>query len=269
VEINGTFYSLQRPENFEAWADEVPADFLFAVKGSRFITHNKKLRDIETPLANFFAQGLFRLGSKLGPFLWQFPPMLRFDAERFAPFFEVLPRDTDAAARLARRHDHRVTGRAALKPKAHLHLRHAVEIRHSSFVDPAFIALLRKHDVALVCADTVEWPRLMDVTSDFVYCRLHGSEVLYASGYDDAALDVWAKRVAAWARGGEPDDAERVIARAASKRKRRDVFVFFDNDAKVRAPFDAKNLIAKVEQRLAGATGGRSGHEMQERRRLV
>lgn len=250
VEINGTFYSLQRPEYFEAWAAEVPEDFLFAVKGSRFITHNKKLRDIEAPLANFFAQGLFNLGAKLGPFLWQFSPQFRFDPERLAAFFKLLPRDTEQAARLARRHDYRVSGRPVLTPKADTRLRHAIEIRHQSFVDLAFVKLLRRHDVALVCADTVDWPRLMDLTSDFIYCRLHGSEELYASGYDDDALDIWADRVAAWATGGEPKDAERVIDKPARKRAKRDVFVFFDNDAKVRAPFDAEGLIARVEKRL-------------------
>jgi uncharacterized protein YecE (DUF72 family) len=250
VEINGTFYSLQRPEFFAAWAAAVPDDFLFAVKGSRFITHNKKLNDIEAPLANFFAQGLFELGGKLGPFLWQFAPRFRFDAERLESFFALLPRDTDQAAALARRHDRRVAGRASLRPTVPMRLRHAIEIRHDSFVDPAFIALLRRHDVALVCADTVAWPLLMDVTSDFVYCRLHGSEQLYVSGYDDEALDVWADRVVAWARGGEPMDAKRAIDRPGPKRGKRDVFVFFDNDAKVRAPFDALGLIRRVAARL-------------------
>jgi uncharacterized protein YecE (DUF72 family) len=252
AEINGTFYSLQRPEFFERWTAEVPDDFVFAVKGSRFITHNKKLMDVEVPLANFFAQGLFNLGKKLGPFLWQFAPTFRFDPERLERFFSVLPSDTDAAARLARRHDYRVTGRAVLKPKVDMKLRHAIEIRHQSFVDPAFIKLLRKHDIALVCADTVSWPLLMDVTADFVYCRLHGSEVLYASGYDDAALARWADRVVMWAHGREPVDADRVIDRAGPKRARRNVYVFFDNDAKVRAPFDAQGLIKRVEKRLGG-----------------
>lgn len=250
VEINGTFYSLQRPEFFESCAAEVPEDFVFAVKASRFITHNKKLRDIDGPLANFFAQGLLRLGRKLGPILWQLAPGFRFDRERLERFFALLPRDSDAAGRLARRHDRSVSGRAALTPKADMKLRHAVEVRHDSFVDPDFIALLRAHDVALVCADSVDWPRLMDVTSDFVYCRLHGSEELYASGYDSAALDRWAARVAAWARGVEPEDAERVAGRAAPKRARRDAFVFFDNDAKARAPFDALGLVARVEKHL-------------------
>ena len=133
-------------------------------------------------------------------------------------------------------------------------MRHAFEIRHESFRTPAFIDLLRHYDVALVCADTVAWPRLMDVTSDFIYCRLHGSEELYASGYDEAALDMWAARVAAWARGTEPADAERIGGPA--RRRRRDVFVYFDNDMKVRAPADAAGLVERVTKLLNGAAPG-------------
>jgi uncharacterized protein YecE (DUF72 family) len=246
IEINGTFYSLQRPDSFAQWAEQTPDDFVFAVKGSRYITHMLRLKDVRIPLANFFASGPLRLGAKLGPILWQLPPNFRFDPVRLEAFLALLPRDTEAAAALARRHDERLRGRAWMKTHANRALRHALEIRHESFVTPAFIALLRAHDVALVCADTVEWPLLMDLTADFVYCRLHGSEVLYASGYDDAALDTWAARVAAWSQGGEPPEAERVIDRAAPKRKRRDVFVYFDNDAKVRAPLDAQGLMARV-----------------------
>jgi uncharacterized protein YecE (DUF72 family) len=131
-----------------------------------------------------------------------------------------------------------------------LPLRHAMEIRNESFRTPDFIRLLRQHDIALVCADTVEWPRLMDVSSDFVYCRLHGSEVLYTSGYDEKALNQWTKRVVAWANGGEPMDAERVIDKPGPKRASRDVYVYFDNDAKVKAPADAKTLTTKVERAL-------------------
>jgi uncharacterized protein YecE (DUF72 family) len=254
VEINGTFYSLQRPEFFEAWAADVPEDFAFALKGSRFITHNKKLKDVEIPLANFFAQGLLNLGHKLGPFLWQFSPAFRFDAERMERFFRLLPRDTDEAARLAGQHDYRLDGRAALVPKAHLKLRHSVEIRHESFVDPRFVDLLRAHDVALVCADTVAWPLLMDVTSDFVYCRLHGSEQLYVSGYSDAALDVWADRVVAWSEG-RPAPQAILAGSPAPPKGPADIYVFFDNDAKVRAPFDALNLVRRVEARLGEPVG--------------
>lgn len=250
VEINGTFYSLQRPESFEAWAGATPEEFVFAVKGPRFITHMKKLRECETPLANFFASGVLRLGRKLGPILWQLPPNLGFDAERLVEFFKMLPRDTRAAAAIARKHDHRLDGRDDLRARVDIPIRHALEVRHDSFRTPEFIALLRKHDVALVCADAVDWPRLMDVTSDFVYCRLHGSEILYASGYEKPEIEKWARRVAAWATGNEPADAERVADRPGPRRKRRDVYVYFDNDAKVRAPFDAQALMARVNELL-------------------
>jgi len=250
IEINGTFYSMQRPELFGRWADETPDDFLFSLKGPRFITHMKKLKDVRTPLANFFASGPLRLGKKLGPILWQLPPNLSFDAARLAAFFKLLPRDTQAASALARRHDDKLKARAWLKIDDPRPLRHAFEIRHESFRTPEFIALLRQHDVALACADSVAWPLLMDVTSDFVYCRLHGSEELYASGYDDDALDIWARRVGAWAQGKEPDDAIRVIDAPGPKRTRREVFVYFDNDAKVRAPVDAGALQAKVTKAL-------------------
>ena len=255
IEINGTHYSLQRPEDFARWAEETPEDFVFAVKGSRYITHMMKLRNPEAGLANFFAQGLLRLGPKLGPILWQFPPNFSFDRARIEPFLALLPRDSETALKLARRHDHRVAGRTWLKIDKKRRLRHAMEIRHESFVSPDFIALLRKYGVALVCADTVEWPLLMDMTSDFIYCRLHGSEQLYASGYDAPAIAAWAKRVAAWAQGGEAPDGARASARPAPTRRRRHVYVYFDNDAKVRAPFDAQALVAAIEKRLASAGG--------------
>ena len=249
IDINGTHYGLQRPENFGQWRDETPDDFVFAVKGSRYITHMLKLRNIETPLANFFASGVLRLGPKLGPILWQFPPQFRFDAERIEAFLQMLPHDTRAAAILGRKHDHRLKAPAWLEVDKNRKLRHALEIRHDSFRDRAFIDLLRKYDVALVCADTVEWPLLMDLTSDFVYCRLHGSEELYSSGYDEDALDAWASRVVCWATGGEPVDAERVGGKA--RKRHREVFVYFDNDAKVRAPFDAQGLRERVDRLMA------------------
>jgi len=255
IEINGTHYSLQRPADFARWVEETPEDFVFAVKGSRYITHMTKLRNPDAGLSNFFAQGLLRLGPKLGPILWQFPPNFGFDRARLEPFLALLPRDTSAALKLAQRHDHRVAGRTWLKIDKKRRLRHAMEVRHESFVAPDFIALLRKYGVALVCADTVEWPLLMDVTSDFIYCRLHGSERLYSSGYDAPAIAAWAKRVAVWTKGGEAPDGRRASPRPAPRRARRDVFVYFDNDAKVRAPFDAQALVAAVEKRLASSGG--------------
>jgi uncharacterized protein YecE (DUF72 family) len=246
IEINGTFYSLQRPESFAKWFNAVPDDFVFAVKGPRFITHIKRLKEVRAPLANFLASGLLRLGHKLGPILWQFPPNFKFDEKRIESFFKQLPRDTEAAVALARRHDKRVSGRSWMKTDRERPLRHCMEIRNVTFQVPAFIQLLRAYNVALVCADTVEWPLLMDVTADFVYCRLHGSEVLYASGYDDEALDAWSRRVVDWSRGQEPADAERVSGPSPCKREGREVFVYFDNDAKVRAPFDAQGLMRRV-----------------------
>ncbi len=215
-----------------------------------------KLRNAENALANFFAQGVLRLGPKLGPILWQFSPDFRFEAERIETFLASLPRDTAAALEIARHHDRRVrhgTWLAIDRPRP---LRYAIEIRHDSFIDPRFVALLRKYRVALVCADTVEWPLLMDVTSDFVYCRLHGSEQLYASGYDAKAIAAWSRRVVAWAAGDEAPDGGHASERPAPKRARRDVFVYFDNDAKVRAPFDAQALTAAAVAKRLRAAGG-------------
>jgi uncharacterized protein YecE (DUF72 family) len=236
------------PESFARWAVETPDDFVFAVKAPRYLTHMLRLKDVTTPMANFFASGVLCLGAKLGPVLWQLPPSFRYEPERLAAFFAMLPRDTEAAARLGRRHDRKLRGRAWLAIDRRRRLRHALEVRHDSFRTPEFIALLRKHDVALVCADAVDWPLLMDLTSDFVYCRLHGSKELYASGYSKPALQRWARRVKAWRAGSQPQDGNYVVPRPPARRRPRDVYVYFDNDAKVRAPADAQCLM-----RLTGA----------------
>ncbi|MEA9656079.1 DUF72 domain-containing protein [Xanthomonas campestris pv. raphani] len=248
VEINGSFYSLQRPESYQSWHDETPDDFVFAVKGPRFVTHMKRLRDCEQALANFFASGLLRLGPKLGPILWQLPPSLRFDDAVLDAFLSSLPRDTEAALALARKRDTTLMhGRTALSIDRKRPLRHALEMRHPSFCDPSCMKLLRKHKVAVVVADTAgKFPYLEDVTADFVYLRLHGDAQLYASGYSDHALDRWSERIAAWAAGGEPSDAQRVGPRA-SKRVQRDVYCYFDNDMKVHAPFDARGLMQRLD----------------------
>ena len=245
VEINGSFYSLQRPESYRAWAAETPDDFLFAVKGSRYITHLKQLRDIRVPLANFLASGVLALGPKLGPLLWQLPPRLRFDPGRLDEFLALLPRSTGAAAQLAGEHDERLDGRADTTVDADRPLRHALEVRHPSFRDHAFVALLRAHDVALVVADTAgTFPYLEDVTAGFVYVRLHGDTELYVSGYAPAALDRWGARVRAWLAGESP--VENPVAPPAA-RTPRDVYVYFDNDVKVHAPFDAIALAERVD----------------------
>lgn len=253
IELNGSFYSLQRPQSFKQWHDETPDDFVFAVKGSRYLTHMLKLTNAEKPLANFFAQGVLRLGKKLGPILWQFPPQFAFNPEKLQSFFDLLPHRHSQAAALARGHDQRLKGRSWLEIEDDLPMRHAIEIRHISCECSDFIYLLRKNRIGLVVADTVDWPLLMDVTADFVYCRLHGSEELYASGYEADAIDVWARRVVAWSRGQEVTDGKRAHPKPATRRAARDVYVYFDNDAKVRAPIDAQSLRRRVEE-LAAST---------------
>lgn len=229
IELNGSFYSLQRPESYAAWRDETPEDFVFAVKGGRFVTHMLRLRNVETALANFFASGVLALGPKLGPFLWQLPERVPFDAEVLDAFLARLPRTTTEAAALAARHDARVEGRTWLTTDEDRPLRHALEVRSPTFDDPTYFALLERHGVASVVADTAgRWPFFTAVTADFAYARLHGDTELYASGYDDVALDRWAATVQGWLDAG------------------RDAYVYFDNDVKVRAPYDAMALAARL-----------------------
>jgi uncharacterized protein YecE (DUF72 family) len=237
VEINGSFYSLQRPEYYEAWYRETPPGFVFAVKGSRYITHMLRLSNIERPLANFYASGILALKDKLGPFLWQFPEMFHFKPERLEAFFRLLPSDTTEALSLARRRDSRMTGRARLAIDANRPLRHAVEIRHHSFMNEHFVQLLKRHGIGLVVADTAgRWPRMFNVTADFVYVRLHGDVEIYTSGYSSRALTSWARRIRGWDEDG------------------REVYVYFDNDVKVRAPYDAQALMRKLGLSWPGDT---------------
>lgn len=232
VEINGSFYSLQRPTSYAAWREQTPDDFVFAVKGGRFVTHMKRLRDVEAPLANFFASGLLALGPKLGPVLWQLPERLEFDPDLLASFFRLLPRTLGEAAALGRKHDAKLPEERALtrapRGLGTRRLRHALEFRSASFCTDEAFALMREHGVACVVADTAgRWPMAEAVTSDLVYVRLHGDTELYASGYGDAALDSWAERCRHWS-------------------ERADVVVYFDNDAKGHAPHDALRLIERL-----------------------
>ena len=250
IEINGSFYSLQRPESYRRWREETPDAFLFSVKGGRFITHMKKLRSVEVPLANFFASGILALEEKLGPILWQFPPNFGWDPQRFREFFELLPRSSKEAAKIARRHDSKLKSRALLKTEQERPLRYCVEIRHSSFLVSEFFDLLHEFNIAFVFADTAgKWPYAEDLTSDFVYCRLHGDTELYASGYSGTALDWWAHRLRLWRHGNQPGDATPVSNSSKGKRKALDVFVYFDNDAKVHAPFNAQQLARRMDVR--------------------
>jgi uncharacterized protein YecE (DUF72 family) len=231
VEINGSFYSLQWRSSYASWAAAVPDDFVFAVKGGRFITHMKKLSDIETPLANFLGSGVLALDRKLGPLLWQLPPNLGFDADRMHTFLTALPRTAGAAAVIATGRDHRVSDHRGQLTAAHPDhpLRHAVEVRHESFRNRDFYELLRHQHVALVLADNPgQWPIIEERTSDLMYVRLHGHQELYASGYSDRELDEWAARIRVWSEAGQ------------------DVYVYCDNDAKVRAPYDAMGLMRRL-----------------------
>ena len=234
IEINGSFYALQRPSSYAAWYAATPPGFVFAVKGNRFLTHMLRLREIDKPLANVLASGVFELREKLGPLLWQLPPNFAFEPERFEQFLALLPHDTDAALERALQFEDRMAGRVSLEAGPKRPMRHAVEVRHASFLDPAFFKLLRKYRVAPVVADSAgRWPQIEEVTADFVYVRLHGDQELYASGYDDAAIARWADKIDAWRRGRQP----------------RDVYCYFDNDIKVHAPFDAQRLIAALAEK--------------------
>jgi uncharacterized protein YecE (DUF72 family) len=230
IEINGSFYSLQRPTSYASWRAETPEDFVFAVKGGRYISHLKRLVDVETPLANFFASGVLALGPKLGPVLWQLPENLRFDADVLESFFTLLPGTTGAAAKLAERHDDKVKeGRSLTTTEADVPIRYALEFRSTTFAVPEAYEVLRRHGVACVVADTAgKWPKVEEVTGDFMYLRLHGDQELYASGYSDAALDEWAAKCRRWLGDGL------------------DVFAYFDNDIKGFAPYDAMRLIQRL-----------------------
>ncbi|HEX6573857.1 MAG TPA: DUF72 domain-containing protein [Gemmatimonadaceae bacterium] len=225
IELNGTFYSLKSPAVFERWIGETPDDFIFAIKGSRFITHNLKLRNCESALGNFFASGILLLGEKTGPFLWQLPATYSYDENRLRNFIAMLPRSSRDAERVAQKHDFRLKRGACVDASCAVQYRHAFEVRHPSYFTGEFFELLRELGCAWVIADTAgKFPYAEEVTSDFVYVRLHGSQAIYASSYSDAELAIWMRKIRKW-------------------RKSRDVYVYFDNDIKTYAPYDANRLI--------------------------
>ncbi len=233
VELNGSFYSLQRPSSYRKWAAEtekVCSDFVFAVKGSRYVTHMRRLRDVRSALANFYASGVLALGAHTGPFLWQLPERQEFDAALLAEFFDQLPRTMTEAAALAAEHDDKIADdRGLLEPLVGQPLLHALEPRHVSFESDECAALLAEHDIAAVTADTGgRFARLDADTAGFAYVRLHGPEGLYDSSYSPELLDEW---------------AERLIARRDAGR---DVYVYFDNDGHCRAPWDALELAKRL-----------------------
>jgi uncharacterized protein YecE (DUF72 family) len=230
IEINGTFYSLQKPASFTHWHDETPEHFVFAVKAPQFITHVLRLKDVEEPLANFFASGLLCLKQKLGPILWQFPPNVMLKDDRFEKFLKLLPHDAKSASRLAKKHGKKVEGRAHTKAEGDFEVRHAFELRHKSFLDEKFLELMKRHNVAFVCAHAggERAPYYEEPTADFVYVRLHGEGEAYEKGYPDREITRWAKKVRAW------------------NRSKRDAFVYFSNDAKEFAPAGALRLLKQL-----------------------
>ena len=229
VELDGSFYALQRPASYLAWRDATPPGFEFAVKGGRYITHMLRLRGVRTALANFFASGVLALGDRLGPVLWQLPERQRCDLDVLETFLGLLPRSTHAAAGLALEHDDKLKADPWTDVDADRPVRHALEARHRSFEDPAALRLLRAHDVALVVSEGAgRWPVLDHATAGLVYVRLHGRTRLYASGYAPRTLDEWAGRIRAWYADGH------------------DVVVYLDNDGDAHAPRDALALTARL-----------------------
>lgn len=228
IEVNGSFYSLLTQESYRRWYGETPEDFVFAVKGNQYVTHVLRLQDPVPPLSVFFSSGVLALKEKLGPVLWQFPPSLRYDRECVENFLIALPRTFEAAAKLARKR-----GVVAMRGR----IRHAIEVRHPSFENPEFFELLRQYDIALVIADTAgKWPYLSEITSDFLYVRLHGDRKLYSGGYSPSAIAMWERRIRKWSR--EVDRA----------------FIYFDNTVEMHAPDDAKALANRLGYRLKSET---------------
>ena len=222
IEINGTYYSSQKPATFAAWARSVPDGFVFTIKASRFCTNRKVLAEAGESIERFLGQGIVELGDRLGPILWQFMATKKFDADDFGAFLRLLPTSHAGVA-----------------------LRHAVQVRHESFACTEFIALARAANVAIVFADSADYPAIADVTGDFIYARLENAQEPVITGYDDAALDRWAVAVQTWARGGQPSGLPYASTETPA-RTPRETFVFFINGAKVRAPAGAMALIERL-----------------------
>lgn len=247
VEVNRSFYSLLEPSTYRTWYGNVPDGFVFAVKGSRYITHMKKLNDAETPLANFFASGVLELGDKLGPVLWQLPGGWRFRPDRIRSFLSLLPATTTEAGALAEHHDDRVE-QPATDPPADLPMRHVLEVRDPSFFVPELLEILEECGVAYAVSHSSAWPYTEDVVGDLAYLRLHGPGALYASPYPEEDLGRWARLIEEWAEGRDSGDGPRIASPAKRRQDGRDVFVYFDNDSGAHAPPDALALKRMIEE---------------------
>jgi uncharacterized protein YecE (DUF72 family) len=232
IEINATYHGAQKPSSFARWRDETPDDFVFSVKASRFATNRKLLAEGRESIDRFIGSGLSELGPKLGPIVWQFMPTKRCEPEDFEAFLALLPKQVDG-----------------------LPLRHVLDVRHESFMAPDYLALARRYRCATVFADTDEHPSFADLTADFVYARLMRGESSLPGGYAPEALDAWAERARSWAAGAEPADLPRVENTAAAAPPR-DVFMFFINGAKERAPAAAVELLKRLNlQRWSPSVG--------------
>lgn len=232
IEINGTFYALQRPKSFESWYEQTPKSFLFSIKAPQFMTHVLRLKEIEEPLANFLASGLLCLKEKLGPILWQFPPFVTLKDDRFEKFIKMLPRDTKAFSKMAKQHGEKVEGRAYTKTTGSWPIRYAFEFRHKSFLNKDFTDFLKAHNVAFVCAHAggKDIPYLEEPTADFVYIRLHGEGKEYKKGYPLPELKKWERKLTQW------------------NQKGLDTYIYFNNDAKAFAPAGAMKLIQLLKK---------------------
>jgi uncharacterized protein YecE (DUF72 family) len=224
IEINGTYYGSQKPATFAKWRDETPDDFVFSLKATRYATNRRVLAEAGESVERFVNSGIAELGPKLGPILWQFAPTKVFDPDDFGAFLALLPKKVDGQA-----------------------LRHVLEVRHPSFMVPEYVDLARKHGAATVFADSDKYPSFADLTGDFAYARLMSSSEKLKSGYAPKALDSWTERAKTWANGKSPDDLPRVGDKDVAA-KQRDVFIFFINGAKIRAPHAAKALLSRLEK---------------------
>jgi uncharacterized protein YecE (DUF72 family) len=222
IEINGTFYRGQSADTFRRWADQTPPDFIFSVKAHRVTTHRKQLSDAKESVG-MFVGSVIALGQKLGPILWQFAPTKKFDAEEFAGFLAHLPREKEG-----------------------IKLRHVVEVRHESFCTPAFIDLLRQHEIAVCYTDSPKFPAIADLCADFVYARLLRSQSTFEAGYAPHELDRWAERIRAWGEGGAPEDLPHMAAADVGRKTGRDCFIYMIDGAKEKAPAAARALAARL-----------------------
>lgn len=248
IEVNGTFYSLFRPNSYLNWYAETPADFNFSLKGPKYITHERRLKEFTTPLSNFLASGILALREKLGCILWQFPPNMPFTRERFEPFMAALPHDMQTAAELGKGHSTWLEGRTFLDVPVNHRIRHAIEGRHPSFRDPVFVELAQKYGIAIVVGDTAgRWPLIEEVTTDFMYLRLHADETKYPEGYTKDSLLVWGQRITRWSEGYQPEDAARIVATTPPVMPR-SIYAYFDNDVKETAPLNALSMITLLKQ---------------------